>query len=127
MPAQAMLELAIILPVLLLMGLSMTDLGRVFYYQEAVANAAREGANYGSAYPTATPSQISAAASSEAGGIAPLTISPLRGYDTTRGKWVRVEVSYEFGTVTPLVQRLTGSTLQIKASCTMPVSIGTGT
>ncbi len=50
---QALVELAIILPVLLVLVLAALDLGRLFFAQITVANAAREGAyeaSYGGSY-----------------------------------------------------------------------------
>ena len=41
---QALVELAIILPVMLLLAVAAIDLGRLFYAQITVENAAREGA-----------------------------------------------------------------------------------
>ena len=48
---QALVELAIILPVLLLLMLAALDLGRIFYARIAVENAAREGAMEASVNP----------------------------------------------------------------------------
>jgi len=45
-PGQALVELAIILPVLLLLVVAAIDLGRLFYAQIAIEGAAREGALY---------------------------------------------------------------------------------
>ena len=45
-PAQALLELAIILPILLLLILGAMDFGRMFITKNVLTNAAREGANY---------------------------------------------------------------------------------
>ncbi len=44
----ATVEMAIILPVLILLVLGATDLGRIFYDAVAVSNAARAGLSYGS-------------------------------------------------------------------------------
>lgn len=49
---QSLVELAISLPVLLLMILGLADIGRAFYYTSAIANAAREGAIFASRQPT---------------------------------------------------------------------------
>ncbi len=43
-PGQSLVELALVLPVLLLLVLAAVDLGRIFFARIAVANAAREGA-----------------------------------------------------------------------------------
>src|ERR1700681_3811108 len=39
---QSLVEAAITLPVVLLLGLGVTDIGRAFYYREAVTNATRQ-------------------------------------------------------------------------------------
>ena len=51
--AQSMTEFALILPVLMLILLGVVDFGRVFYYWTSMANAAREGARYGTTHPSA--------------------------------------------------------------------------
>jgi Flp pilus assembly protein TadG len=45
---QAMVEMAVAVPVLVLLLLAATDFGRLFYTNIEVANAARAGAQYGS-------------------------------------------------------------------------------
>jgi len=44
---QAMLELALVLPVLLLLTIGLIEFGRVAYYSIEVSDAARAGAQYG--------------------------------------------------------------------------------
>ena len=39
---QSLVELALALPVILIMGLGVADIGRAYYYREAVSNAARQ-------------------------------------------------------------------------------------
>jgi Flp pilus assembly protein TadG len=58
--AQALTEFALILPVLMLILLGVVDFGRVFYYWTSIANAAREGARYGTTHPTAITSTCKA-------------------------------------------------------------------
>jgi hypothetical protein len=48
---QSLTEFALALPVILLILLGVADLGRVFYYTSAIANAAREGASYAARSP----------------------------------------------------------------------------
>jgi hypothetical protein len=45
-PAQALMETAILLPILLLLILGAMDFGRLFYTKTVMTNAAREGASY---------------------------------------------------------------------------------
>ena len=47
---QAIVETALLFPVLCLLVMGSTDLGRVFYYSIEVTNAAREGARQGASY-----------------------------------------------------------------------------
>ena len=44
---QALVEMALMAPVLFLMVLGASDLSRLFYYSTAITNAAREGARHG--------------------------------------------------------------------------------
>src|SRR6266571_1152519 len=47
---QAIVETALLLPILMLLVMGSADLGRVFYYSIAVTNAAREAARQGTYY-----------------------------------------------------------------------------
>ena len=49
--AQALVEVAIVLPILLLLILGAMDFGRMFFTKIVLTNAAREGANYLAYYP----------------------------------------------------------------------------
>lgn len=53
--AQALVETAILLMVLLIIIMIVLDLGRVFYYHTVISNAAREGARYGIVNPFENP------------------------------------------------------------------------
>jgi Flp pilus assembly protein TadG len=50
----ALVELALILPLMLLLFAGIVDLGRAFFYSNTVAGAAEAGALYGSQYPSDT-------------------------------------------------------------------------
>jgi Flp pilus assembly protein TadG len=53
---QAIVETALLLPILMFLTMGSADLGRVFYYSIAITNAAREAARQGTYYdPTANP------------------------------------------------------------------------
>jgi Flp pilus assembly protein TadG len=51
---QAIVETALLLPLLMLLTMGSADLGRVFYYSIAVTNAAREAARQGTYYDPTT-------------------------------------------------------------------------
>lgn len=59
---QSIVELAIVLPLLLLILLGCLDLGRAFAVRMALANGAREGARYAAKFPTADPYELEAMA-----------------------------------------------------------------
>lgn len=56
----ALVELALILPLLLLLFMGIVDLGRAFYYSNSVARAAEAGALYGAQNPTDTTGMVDA-------------------------------------------------------------------
>ena len=53
----AIIELAVALPLLILICIGVMDFGRVYFTSVAVANAARAGAEWGITYPQSTPFQ----------------------------------------------------------------------
>lgn len=105
--AQSLVELALVLPILVLVIFGVLDLGRLYFAQVAVTNASREGARYGMASPTDLPG-IKSAAVNEAGGV--VSASNVAGecapagdpenYGTCTspqpGDRIRVTVSYDF-------------------------------
>ena len=72
----AILELAIALPLLIVICIGVMDFGRVYFTSVAVSNAARAGAEWGITYPQSTPFQTAQQISfaqldgAEAGAIA---------------------------------------------------------
>lgn len=123
-------EFALVLPMLLLLGLGICDFGMLFQRYEVVTNAAREGARAGAV--GLTEAQVTAVVQTylTAGG---LTATPtIDVSETTIGanpslNAVRVTVAYPNGSfiVGPLVQLL-GSSLQtvtLTSAATMRVEI----
>lgn len=64
---QSLVELAIMLPILLIILLGIIDFGRVFYAYVTITNASREGARYGSMHPLST-DEINSRVKQEAAG-----------------------------------------------------------
>ncbi|MDQ6885639.1 MAG: pilus assembly protein [Candidatus Dormibacteraeota bacterium] len=79
---QAIVETALLFPILGLLVMGSSDLGRVFYYSIEVTNAAREGARQGSSYDpangnaSATHAAVIAAVRSEAADLTLVEPSP---------------------------------------------------
>ena len=96
---QAIVETALLLPVLMMLVMGTADLGRVFYYSIAVTNAAREAARQGTYYdPTANPptntyddyADILAAAQNDVPSDVTLTlatIAPLHCLTGSQSSW----------------------------------------
>jgi Flp pilus assembly protein TadG len=113
---QAFVELAIVLPVLLLLVLAALDLGRLFYSRITVYNAAREGAFIGAYYPTsfssgsgcnASSNKIMCAVTNETTNsfvtVAPSDVSRTCNPGCAAPGTVTVSVTGHFSLVTPLL------------------------
>jgi Flp pilus assembly protein TadG len=102
---QSLVELALVMPVILVILLGAVDLGRAYYFQVSITDAAREGVRVAS-NPSRNDSDIRAAVVGEGGSTITIDAdrisidpSPTR----TSGHPVTVTVSYDFTTITPLV------------------------
>ena len=139
---QALVELALILPVMLVLFASALDLGRLFYSQITIANAAKEGALEASRNPTsfdntqpcnATTNRVICLVINEAKGsfysITPadvtLTCSMTPCPDPPLlGDTVTVTVSGKFTLITPILASFTGGqTITISASSTAQLKV----
>ncbi len=108
---QGLVELALTLPVILLILFGAIDLGRAYYYQVTIADAARQGVRAAS-ISGRTDAEIRTAARGEVvstitlldGDIA-INPSPVR----SPGQPVTVTVSYDFAALTPLIDTILGN------------------
>lgn len=103
----SLVELAIILPVLLLILMGILDFGRAAYAYNVVANAAREGSRYAMVAPTDI-AGIQSAVWSKTPGLDPAHLAVHISYPDT--STVAVEVSYDFYLVTPMLATALGGT-----------------
>ena len=131
---QSLVELALVLPVLLLLFAGALDLGRIFYSQITIENAAKEGALEASRNPTsfsntepcdATTNRVLCLVLNEAKGsmyeIAPsdvtLSCSPSPcPTSATIGDTVTVRVAGHFSLITPGLAQILGPTVTLSAS-----------
>ncbi|MDH7576899.1 MAG: pilus assembly protein [Bacillota bacterium] len=119
---QALLELALILPVLLLLVFGIIEFGRVFHGYLVVTQAAREGARVGVVGGTdeeigTTVEQV--AASLDASRLQ-INVDPPEGM-RVRGESLRVEVNYSVPLVVPLIAELAPNPFPLTAAATMRV------
>lgn len=98
---QALVEFALILPIMLLLICALVDFGRAYYTWLMVTNAAREGARIGA---TQQPiGAINTRIIDSADGLDPsrLTIS-VTNVQGPRGEPIEVDLTYDFRFVTPI-------------------------
>ncbi len=110
---QALVEMALLLPVLLLLSVVAIDLGRGIYYYSVIYNAAREGARTGivlqqpdNPIPINKDLIIQSVLDHSPGLDIPvgnITISIPTGTDT-----LKVTIKYSFTLITPLANVITG-------------------
>lgn len=103
---QDLVEYALVLPIMMLILMTILDLGRAVYYYSAIHNSAREGVRYGIINPD-DPAGIEAVVRTKAVALEPaaLTVVVTNPDEDT----VQVTVTYQFTVVTPLVAPLIGS------------------
>ncbi len=102
---QELVEYALILPIMMLILMSILDLGRAVYYYSAIHNSAREGARYGVINPE-DPAGIEAVVRNKAVVLNPteLTVVIILPDEDT----VQVTVTYQFTAITPIAGILLG-------------------
>lgn len=103
---QELVELAVLLPVLLVIAAGVLDLGRLFHAYVTITNSAREGARFGSFDPTDVPGIVAAVKAEAAGSGIEVTdsmtvVSCPEGCGS--GLPVRVTIYYPFELVVGIV------------------------
>ena len=104
---QSLVEMALLVPILLLLLSGILDLGRLYYVFVVVTDAAGEGAVYGASYPTDT-AGIQARAAEATQGLVTLDTSNVTVTCATcpnpqSGDEIAVTVEYDFVTLTPFI------------------------
>ena len=103
---QELVEYALILPIMMLILMSILDLGRAVYYYSAINNSAREGARYGVINPD-DPAGIEAVVRNKAVVLNPANLTVV--ISSPDEDTVRVTLTYQFTPITPIVGTLLGS------------------
>ncbi len=130
---QSVVELALLLPVLLLVFLGTTDFGRVYFAKVAITNAARVGARYGSLNPDAgaliVDRTVEEAAKTVSLQPADVQVTCNNGACNMHSEWISVETQYEFQTL--FFSNLAfvrdffppDGSVTVRASATVPVTL----
>lgn len=116
----SLVEMALTLPIVLMMLFGTLDLGRAVYAQNVITNAAREGARYG-VVPPYDSQAIMDYTETFIIGLNPDEVTVQT--EQPSADTVRVTVTYSFSTVTPLVGKFLGDngTVTLKSVSTMSV------
>ncbi len=102
---QSIVEMALLLPILLLITVVAIDLGRGIYYYSVIFNAAREGARFGIIYPDQIGNikqkavDMAAGVNLAASDVTVVPDPPNEHIDT-----IKVSISYQFELVTPIAK-----------------------
>jgi len=98
---QALVEFAMVMPIMLLLLFALVDFGRAFYSWLLITNAAREGARVAATQSPLTDVQtrIYGAASALDSSAITITTTNVQG---PRGESVEVDLTYDFSFVTPI-------------------------
>lgn len=120
---QAIVEFALVLPLLLILLFGVIDFGRALQTYITVNNASREGARLGAINPDA---DIEGKVREAAGEFdtADLTVATSFPDGKASGESVVVDVDYEYSFITPLgsfVETLSGGTLTLGTSSDMRI------
>ena len=118
---QGLVEMALIVPVLLLMVAGLVDFGRAFRGYIVVTNAAREGARYASLFPHYEAGIVSATiqAAADVGESLDESNVAIDGLGASAGETIRVTVTYQLSTI--LGSIIGASELTISSSTAMVV------
>lgn len=122
---QAMVEMAIVIPILLLIVFSIIEFGWIFGAQLLVAHGSREGARHGAVHSTEADveAQITGRVQTSASilNADELSININFTNPSRRGGDVVVQVSYPVTVITPFVSAVTGSPVLVQSQTVMRV------
>ena len=117
---QALVEFAMILPLLLLLLLGMVEFARVFNAGLVVTHCSREGARLAvtGGSDTLIINRAIASAPSLDSSLLEVTVTPIEA-DRARGQEVRVLVRYPVPMVAPVISIITGETVTVQSATVM--------
>lgn len=117
---QAIVELALVLPVVLMILFGITEFGRALHAYLAIQNAAREGVRLGitGAGDDAIRDRVVAMAGTLESERLTVGISPLEG-ERLSGDVLTVSVRYDFVIVVPLIAGIVGGEIPLESALSM--------
>jgi Flp pilus assembly protein TadG len=118
---QALVETAIVLPVVVLMLFGILDAGRIFYTWNVVTNSAREGARVGAVQTTYNVNavKVAAAAAGASVGVTAANVNPTCPGTCGSSSLLSVQVSKNVSMITPVISAIFGSTVNVTNTAVM--------
>lgn len=116
---QAIVELAILLPVLLLILLGIFEFGRVFSSFMIINHASREAARLGAVGGTNTEVNTSVSNNTPTLDQSNMTVTITDG--NSRGEQFTVKIGYDIELMTPLIGTIVGDPLHMEAEMSMRI------
>jgi Flp pilus assembly protein TadG len=121
---QSLTEMALVLPVILIILAGVLDLGRLYFVTVALTDAAAEGATFAAIDLSATPDEILGRAQAASGGLVPLDAGMITVECpvVAPGAPVTVTVGYTFTVATPLINLIVpNGELRLEGVATEPI------
>jgi Flp pilus assembly protein TadG len=123
---QSIVEAAITLPLVLLLALGVTDIGRAFYYREAVTNAVRQALRV-AVNPTQQATANAICASAGVGPVAVTTSSPISPPTASIATIINMTGLESSSNGTPAGSAIAGATVQVTFHCLAGVAVTNAT
>jgi Flp pilus assembly protein TadG len=120
---QSLVEVALAIPILILIVMGILDLGRAYFTYVALSDAAAEGAAYAAIHPAET-TQIVARTTDSASGMVVLgpEMVSIDYTDLTPGSSITVTVEYEYQILTPIINSFVPEgKISLKAIVAQPI------
>lgn len=119
---QAMVEMAIVLPILLLLMMGIVDLGRVFSSYLVITNASREGAREAALgySDDIIRERVAETTSQLDSSTVETTVTPDQSKRDS-GQMVTVQVNYQVNLIAPLLNNVLPNPVRLQAATTMRV------
>lgn len=119
---QAMVEFALVLPILLILLLGIVEFGQIYYSYMVIQNASRDGARYGSVWATNT--EINQIVYDKTNQLKQenlaITIQPEPAL-RKRGEQIKVQINYQVPLLTPMWNGLLPDPFPITAETVMRI------
>src|ERR1700732_4842017 len=111
---QSLVELALALPVVIILGLGVSDIGRAYFYREAVVNAARQALRVAVLQPQQAAGDTACAGGGSTASLSTTLPPPGGNTLSTIGNQAALESTY---TGTPAASAINGATITVTWNC----------